>query len=153
MGVSERPNWTEGLPVRIGNFSLGRAEGSPETAGYWEGVDQDELRLKHCPECGQFLHPRRIVCSNCAGTALEWRRVEGDGEVYTFSELHRAPLAELNDAVPYHVGMVQLKEGVCLFARLFPQPNAPVQIGAPVKVDFRHLEAGGKLPVFVVQGR
>jgi hypothetical protein len=37
------------------------------------------------------------------------------------------------------------------FARLFGQPGADVRIGAPVRVDFRELEAGGKLPVFVVQ--
>ena len=147
----DRPDWTRGFPVRIGPYQLGVAEGSPETAGYWEGVDANELRLKRCADCGQFLHPRRIVCSMCASTELTWQRVQGNGQIYTFSELHRAPLAELADSVPYHVGMVQLDEGVTLFSRLFGAPGAEVRIGAPVSVEFRELEVGGKLPVFVVQ--
>jgi hypothetical protein len=39
---------------------------------------------------------------------------------------------------------------VVLFTRLFPEPEAQVRIGAPVDVDFRYLEVGGKLPVWVV---
>jgi uncharacterized OB-fold protein len=147
----ERPNWTQGFAVRIGPYQLGTAEASPETTGYWQGVDADELRLKHCANCGQFLHPRRIVCSKCGSMELDWQPVEGGGEIYTFSELHRAPMPELAGSVPYHVGMVQLHEGVTLFARLFGEAGAEVRIGAPVRVDFRELEAGGKLPVFVVQ--
>src|SRR4051794_33213987 len=128
MSLQERPDWTEGFVVRVGDYTLGRTEASPETTGYWEGVDQHELRLKHCPDCGRFLHPRRMVCSNCASTQLEWQPVPGRGQVYTFSELHRAPVPELAASVPYYLGIVRLDEGVHLFTRLLPE-NAPVQIG------------------------
>ncbi len=149
MSAMERPDWTNGLQVRIGDHARGMAEGSPETTGYWDGVDADELRLKHCTECGRFLHPRRIMCSGCGLTNLEWKRVEGRGEVYTFSELHRATFPELTGSVPYFLGMVRLDEGVHLFARLFPAEGSSIQIGDRMRVDFRDLEVGGKFPVFV----
>lgn len=150
MESRRRPNWAEGFPVQMGDRVLGMTETSPETAGYWEGVDQEELRLKHCADCGRFLHPRRIACSNCASLHLEWRRVSGRGRVYTFSQVFRAPRPEMRASIPYFVGIVELDEGVHLFTRLFPEPGAQVCIGAPVDVDFRYLEVGGKLPVFIV---
>src|SRR6478672_8864106 len=144
MSVSERPDWTRGFQVRIGDHARGMAEGSPETTGYWEGIDSDELRLKHCTACGRFLHPRRIVCSACNSLELEWRRVEGGGEVYTFSELHRATFPELSGSVPYFLGIVRLDEGVHLFARLFPTVGSGIQIGDRMRVEFRDLEVGGR---------
>ena len=149
--ASERPNWAEGFPVMFGPYRLGMTETSPETAGYWDGVDQDELRLKHCADCGRYLHPRRIVCSACASTNLSWARVEGRGRVYTFSEVFRAPRPEMAGSVPYFVGIVELEQGVFLFTRFIPEQDAPVRIGAPAEVDFRVLELGYKLPVFLVK--
>lgn len=148
-GPVERINWSEGFRVRVGPYTLGLAEASPETAGYWEGVDRDELRVKRCA-CGQHLHPRRIVCSECGSLDLEWQTVSGDGEIYTFSELRRAPRPEFVGAIPYYLGIVRLQEGVHLFTRLIPQEGSGVAIGARVGVDFRVLENGVKLPVFHV---
>ncbi len=148
--AAERINWTEGFRVNVGPYTLGLAESSPETEGYWDGVEQDELRLKRCADCGQFLHPRRIVCSACMSLELGWQRVTGEGEVYTFSQVFRAPRPELVRSAPYYVGIVRLKEGVHLFSRLLPEDGGDVVIGAPVTVDFRVLEGGQKLPVFRV---
>jgi uncharacterized OB-fold protein len=135
----------------VGDHVLGISENSPETIGYWEGVDQDELRLKRCSDCGQHLHPRRIICPNCASANLDWSRVSGRGRVYTFSQVFRAPRRELAPSLPYFVGIVELEEGVCLFTRLIPDQDADVRIGAAVEVAFRELEVGGKLPVFQVR--
>ncbi len=147
---AERINWTEGFRVTVGPYTLGLAEASPETEGFWDGVEQDELRLKRCADCGQLLHPRRIVCSSCMSLNLEWQPVSGDGEVYTFSQLFRAPRPELIGSLPYYVGIVRLKEGVYLFSRLIPEEGGEVKIGATTRVDFRVLEGGQKLPVFLV---
>ncbi len=46
--------------------------------------------------------------------------------------------------------MVRLEEGVHLFTRLFP-PAAALAIDAPVRVDFRVLELGNLLPVFMME--
>jgi len=151
MGDQERTNWSDGFPVQMGEYTLGTAEASPETNGYWEGVDRDELSLKHCAACGRYLHPRRMVCSACASTELEWKAVSGSGQVYTFSQLYRAPRPELVASVPYFLGIVRLEEGVHLFSRLLPENGTDITIGAPVQVAFQRMEIGGKLPVFVVK--
>lgn len=143
-------DWSNGFPVQVGGYVLGLSEASPETAGYWEGVARDELRVKQCGQCGTFLHPRRIVCSGCGSSALAWKKSPGRGTIYTYSCVHRAPRPEFKDSLPYFVGIIELEEAVYLFSRVFAKAHAAVQIGAPVQVEFRRLETGEKLPVFAV---
>jgi len=79
-------------------------------------------------------------------------KAAGTGEIYSFSEVHRAPTPAFASSVPYAVGVVRLTEGVHLFTRFFAQPGQ-LEIGAPVSCEFRVLELGQKMPVFVAGGQ
>lgn len=142
-------NWAEGLALMAGPYFVGLYQPSPETAFYWEGVQARELRLRWCPACEHWLHPKRIVCTNCGAGDLQWRQASGAGEVYSFSEVHRVAAPEFAGSTPYTVGLVQLAERVCLFTRFIAEPGA-IRIGSPVQVDFRTLEQGQLLPVFTL---
>jgi uncharacterized OB-fold protein len=148
MSEAHVADWSRGLPLKAGDWFIGLYQPSPETKGYWEGVAQRELRLKHCPACHRDFHPKRIVCTDCGSDALEWKRASGRGTVYSFSEVHRAPSPAFTGATPYVVGLVQLEEGVHLFTRF---EGGPVAIGTPVRVEFRVLELGNLMPVFRVE--
>ncbi|MGG5820695.1 Zn-ribbon domain-containing OB-fold protein [Falsiroseomonas sp. HW251] len=141
-------DWSRGLELKAGEWFLGLYQPSPETVGYWDGVKAHELRLKHCAACDRALHPKRIVCTDCGSDALAWKRASGRGEVYSFSEVHRAPSPAFAGSVPYTVGIVKLEEGVFLFSRL---QGGPVAIGAKAEVGFRVLELGNLMPVFTVK--
>jgi len=143
-------DWSKGLPFMAGPYFVGLYQPSPETAGFWEGVAMGELRLKRCSACHRLWHPKRIVCTECGSSELEWAPASGRGEIYSFSEVHRAPAPAFAASVPYAVGVVRLAEGVHLFTRLFAM-GAPLEIGAPVACAFRVLELGQKLPVFIVE--
>ena len=147
-------DWSEGLPVMAGHIHMGLAEASPETREYWEGVAADELRIKRCPDCSTFLHPRRMGCPDCPRAKLQWVKASGKGSVYTFSTITRAPNAMMEPSVPYCVGIVRLAEEVYLFTRFIvtPQGSEPA-IDDPAQLEFRVLENGQKLPVFTVAGR
>jgi hypothetical protein len=142
-------DWAAGLPLMAGPYFVGLYQPSPETVGYWEGVKQGELRLKHCPRCDRVYHPKRIICTECGTDGLDWRAAAGEGEVYSFSELHRAAAPEFVASLPFTVGIVALREGVQLFTRFISDPG-PIAIGAPARVAFRELEQGHLLPVFLV---
>lgn len=142
-------NWAAGLPLMAGPYFVGLYQPSPETVGFWEGVKQSELRLKYCAHCDRMLHPKRIICTDCGNTDLAWRTAKGLGQVYSFSDIHRAAAKEFAASVPYTVGVVALAEGVHLFTRFIADPG-PIVIGAPARVDFRVLEQGHLMPVFLV---
>lgn len=145
-------DWSKGLPFMAGPYFVGLYQPSPETVGFWEGVAADELRLKRCTNCGHLWHPKRIVCTDCGESALDWVKASGSGDIYSFSEVHRAPTPAFASSVPYALGVVRLAEGVHLFSRLFAEPGT-LEIGAPVKCEFRVLELGQKMPVFTVGAR
>lgn len=142
-------DWSKGVPFMAGPYFVGLYQPSPETAGFWEGVASNELRVRKCAACGHLWHPKRIVCTSCGATSLEWIKVAGTGTVYSFSEIHRPPTPAFAASVPYALGLVALDEGVHLFTRFFAAPGA-LRIGASAAVDFRVLELGQKMPVFVV---
>jgi uncharacterized protein len=143
-------DWSEGLPFMIGPYEVGLTETSPETAGYWEGVAAGELRIKRCANCGRHLHPRRIFCPQCSSHDLQWLKASGEGVVYTFSTVHRAPSAEFE--APYTNGIVELAEGVHLFGRLIGKDHAQIAIGDAVTVEFGPVRPGGdRLPLYRVR--
>lgn len=144
-------DWSKGIPLTAGSYFMGLYQPSPETVGFWEGVAADKLRIKHCADCSRLWHPKRIVCTACGSDNLGWRETAGTGEVYSFSEVHRAPTPAFTASVPYALGLVTLTEGVHLFTRFFAEPGS-LAIGAPARVNFRVLELGQKMPVFMVGG-
>lgn len=144
-------DWSKGLPLTAGPWMLGIYQPSPETVEYWEGVKRGELLVKNCQACGALHHPRRIICSGCRSADLGWQRASGNGSVYSFSVIHRAIVPELKPSVPYAVGIVRLEEGVHLFTRFITSDVSMINVGDRVTVDFRTLELGHYLPVFVVE--
>jgi uncharacterized OB-fold protein len=142
-------DWSQGLPLAAGPYFMGLYQPSPETAGFWDGVKVGELRVKHCRDCGRLWHPKRIVCTECGSSNLDWKKAAGIGEIYSFSEVHHAPTPAFKDSVPYALGVIRLDEGVHLFTRFFAEPGS-LKIGAWAKVDFRVLELGQLMPVFLV---
>ncbi|GGJ05499.1 Zn-ribbon domain-containing OB-fold protein [Neoroseomonas lacus] len=145
----QKVDWSRGVPLRAGDWFIGLYQPSPETVGFWDAVQHGELVLKYCPACDKCFHPKRIVCTDCGSADLAWRTASGRGHVYSYSEVHRAPSGDFAGSTPYTVGIVALEEGVHLFTRLIAEPE-PIAIDAPVTVDFRVLELGQLLPVFVV---
>ena len=129
-------DWAAGLPLTAGPYFIGLYQPSPETAGFWEGVNNHELRLKWCAACARPFHPKRIVCTQCGSADLSWRAAGGQGRVYSCSEVHRAPAPEFAASAPYWVGLVALEEGVHLFTRFIPDPG-------PVVIDARAARLSG----------
>lgn len=149
--VSVQLDWSRGIPLTAGPYFLGLYQPSPETKDYWEGVAKRQLLLKWCADCKKAHHPKRIVCTFCGNSRLGSMQASGCGTVYSFSEVHRAAVDAFAKATPYIVGVVCLEEGVHLFTRLIAA--APPAIDAPVTVDFRVLELGQLLPVFIIGAR
>ncbi len=146
---TEGPLWSEGLRLMAGPYFLGLYQPSPETQGYWEGVARSELLLKWCQACQRAFHPKRIVCTGCGSSDLQWKATSGRGKVYSFSEVHHVTDSAFIKAAPYTLGLVQLEEGVSLLSRLIAEPG-PIAIDQPARVVFRVLENGRLLPVFLV---
>ncbi len=108
-------------------------EATELTAPYWEGLEQGELRLQRCEDCGAYQYPPESFCRACPSERLEWRAVEGGGSVYSFIVVRQRYLPAFGDLIPYNVAIVELDEGPRVIANLLDVDNEAIEIGMRVR--------------------
>jgi len=119
---------------------------TPETAHFWEGTAQGELRLQRCRACSKPYFPPQPFCPACSGDDVEIVRASGRGTLHGYVINHRAaPGFE----APYVIAVVELDEGPRLLTNLVdvaPDPES-LPLDLPVEVVY---EAVGEmtLPMF-----
>lgn len=115
---------------------------------YWDAAREGRLILKRCPECSRPHFPPRHLCPSCWTPASEWITSSGLGSVYSFTVMHRAPLAEFNAKAPYVVALVDLDEGARMMANVIGDDALAVAIGDRVEVSFETRKDGFVVPQF-----
>jgi uncharacterized protein len=120
------------------------------TRPYWEAAKRHELRVLRCTECGRYRHPPTLACPECAGTATEWARLSGRGEIYSFIIDYRLMVPGFDE--PYVVAQVVPVEAGADTVRITTNirgcPPEDVRIGMPVQVSFEALDDDITLPQF-----
>ena len=115
-----------------------------DTAPFWEGTREGELRIQRCTACGRHVFYPRAVCPHCMVAALEWVVASGQGTVYSFTTVHRTS-DEFRAELPFTVGLIELAEGVRMMARL---EVAEPAVGMRVQVTFNRVSDELSLPHF-----
>jgi uncharacterized OB-fold protein len=114
---------------------------TPGTEPYWEAAKQGKLLLKYCKDDGKPHYYPREICPYTFSTDLEWREAKGTGVIYTYSIMHAAKPS-------YVIAYVTLDEGVSMMTNIVDCDPATVKVGQKVKVVFKDMDNGGKLPCF-----
>ncbi|MGA2519914.1 MAG: zinc ribbon domain-containing protein [Acidimicrobiales bacterium] len=81
-----------------------------ESAFFWEGTRQGELRIQKCLSCGKLRHPPRPMCPSCRSTERGFTPVDGKGTIWSYVIPHPPLLAPYTDHAPYNVIVVVLDE-------------------------------------------
>jgi hypothetical protein len=118
------------------------------TEPYWQAAREQRLVMPRCEECGRYHFYPRTLCPHCSSSRVNWTRVSGKGEVYSFTIIHRAPSAAFAPAVPYVVASVKLAEGPHLMTNIVGIEPDAVRIGMPVNVLFQKFSGEITLPMF-----
>lgn len=109
-----------------------------DNAFFWAGVNDGELRIQRCGECGTLRHPPGPACPACGAVKQEHTVATGAGTIHSYVVHHHPPVPGRRS--PYTIGLVDLEEGVRMVAEYRgPRP----EIGDPVRVTF-----DGGLPVW-----
>jgi uncharacterized protein len=127
----------------------GRAlpEPTPETAHFWEGTRQGEVRLQRCDACRHVYFPPRPFCPGCAHRKVSVIQASGRGTLHSYVIHHRpAPGFE----PPYSIAVVELEEGPRMMTNIVNTPQTPeaLRLDMPVRVVFRRLTDTITLPLF-----
>jgi uncharacterized protein len=117
-----------------------------ESAGFWEGTKNGELRMQACASCGRLRFPPRVMCPFCRSTERTWEAVSGRGAIWSFVVPHPPLLPAYSAVAPYNVIVVALEEDptLRLVGNLLAEAQGPmneidpstIEIGEPVRVVF-----------------
>ena len=114
---------------------------------FWDAARRHELIVYKCLNCG-VLYSQSIDCTSCDSPCMEWVKVSGKGQVFTFCIYHQAFHPAWKDDIPYNVAYVKLDEGPLLMTNIVGCANKDIYIGMPVTVVFEDLTEEITLPKF-----
>lgn len=122
------------------------------TAPFWEAARRGELALYRCADCQTFTHPPVPICPSCTSTdpRFEAVPVAGTGQIESWTILHQAFLPGFAQDLPLCLVDVAVDDadGVRLIGRLLDGVDAPLAVGARVRVEFEQVADGGAVPAF-----
>jgi uncharacterized OB-fold protein len=85
---------------------------------YWESLKQKNLKVQQCLQCRRHRFPPLPGCPYCGSVEDEWVAVSGKATLYSWIVVHAPINPELNDDVPYAVGLAKLEEGPRMAGRI-----------------------------------
>jgi len=115
---------------------------------YWNAARERRLLIRRCKACGERHFMPRHLCPYCWSDQLEWVESKGTGRIHSYSIVHRAPTATFAAATPYVIALVDLDEGVQMFANVVGHDALEVAIDDRVRVTFEERDDGAMLPQF-----
>ena len=94
-----------------------------------------------CLACGQVFYYPRAICPFCFSDKTELQQASGNGTIYTYSVMRRAP-------VPYAIAYVTLQEGVSMMTNIVDCDLDKIKIGQAVRLVFKPSDGGPPVPMF-----
>ncbi|MGI5167867.1 OB-fold domain-containing protein [Spirillospora sp. CA-253888] len=130
-------------PKKGGKYPLQPTIGL-DTRFFWDGVNEGELRVQRCADCGTLRHPPGPMCPSCHSTNRDHVVASGRGTVYSYVVHHHPPVP--GRTPPYVVAVVELEEGVRVVGNVNGCPPEDVHVGMPVRLVFERMDDELTLP-------
>jgi uncharacterized protein len=119
---------------------------------FWAAAAGHSLVLARCARCARFSHPPDAVCPHCGSIDpdFEFSPVDGSGSVRSWTVMRQSFLPGFD--APFVLVDVELsaQADLRLIGRLVDGPDAPLRLGAPVRMAFEDVAPGVAVPAFVL---
>lgn len=107
-----------------------------DASAFWDGCDRGELRVQRCIECREYRWPPGPVCPRCGDLGGAWINAKGTGTLYSWVTVEVPLVADIEDQVPYVVGLIELDEGPRIVSTISDSRPHLLSAGLPLKVRF-----------------
>jgi len=95
-----------------------------------------------CTKCGKWFFPPRLVCDACGAREFETRAMQRTGKILTHTVIRVAP-APFVDQAPFAIAVVEMDDGPCITTQVVDWSDGQLEIGQPVRLEFRLVNAEG----------
>ncbi|MGD2272448.1 MAG: Zn-ribbon domain-containing OB-fold protein [Desulfobacterales bacterium] len=104
--------------------------------------DRQRIMGKRCPGCNKVIVPAQLFCSQCFTDTDEWVEVRSEGNLITFTVVHRKESHYPKDA-PLAYGIIQLDGADTAFVHLLAETDVTqLQAGMRVRAVFSEKRTG-----------
>jgi len=108
---------------------------------FWEGIFEedalgDRLLGNKCKSCGKIYFPKAQFCFNCFDKEMEEVGLSRRGKLYSYTI---GRMASTHFQPPYAVGLIDLPEGVRVFAPLIMTEDKTYTIGMEMELVIEEL--------------
>jgi uncharacterized protein len=115
---------------------------------FWDSLREHQVRVQRCGDCGAYRYIPKDLCPRCHSERATWTPVSGEGEVYTYTVVRRAPTPAYQADTPYVLAHVTMAEGFRMIARLAGAEPQHVRIGLPVVIAYEDVTPEWTLFIF-----
>ena len=115
---------------------------------FWDSLQEQNMRLQRCAECGKIRHYPRPVCDSCYSMEVDWVRASGKGKVHSWTISHHAFHPGFIPDLPMTLVTVDLEEGVRMCAQMRDFDPDELRVHMPVVLGYEALSKEVTLPVF-----
>ena len=124
---------------------------TPETAHFWEGTKQGELRLQRCDECASVYFPPRPFCPHCSSRQVSIFAATGRGRLASYV-INQRPHPAFDG--PYAIALVELDEGPRMMSNIVGCAQTPeaLELDMALTVVFKKISEDISLPLFTPAG-
>jgi hypothetical protein len=121
-----------------------------ESKPFWEACRRHELYIQQCQACQAHYYYPRQTCPHCLSRQVQWVRLSGKGQVYTFTVTHQHGGEGFRDNLPLVLAYVELEgtNGVKMLTNIVDCDPQTVTIGMPVSVTFVDVSDDMAIPMF-----
>jgi uncharacterized OB-fold protein len=106
-------------------------KGVPVRQGLFDEIEGGRLLANKCKECGRTYFPKAPFCFDCLAKEMEEVILSRHGKLYSYA-IGRMPSTHFQP--PYAVGLIDLPEGVRVFAPLMLTADESYEIGMEMEV-------------------
>jgi uncharacterized protein len=122
-----------------------------DSAFFWDGTVEGELRIPRCNACGALRFPPGPSCPECGAFDRGYVVASGRGTVFSYV-VHRHPPVPGKE-LPIVIALIDLEEGVRMVGEVVDAvpdsgQDAEIEIGMPLQVDFRRVDDDLSLPIW-----
>ena len=108
----------------------------PVREGLFDEAGGGRLLGNKCKSCGKIYFPKAKFCFNCFEKGMEEVGLSRRGKLYSYTI---GRMASTHFEPPYAVGLIDLPEGVRVFAPLKMMENKPFKLGIDMEVIIEEL--------------
>jgi len=118
------------------------------TLPWWQAAAEHRLVVQRCTSCQHTRLPPAPVCPECRAAESDWQELSGEGEVYSFTTVHRPIAAE--QELPFVIAVIALagSGGVRIISNLVQVDRERLEIGMPVELVWEDMSADLTIPRF-----